>query len=346
MSSYYSEKKMKAALFEKPGMFSVVKRDLPRLGRGEVLVRVEACGICGTDLHIVDGTSRSTPPVVLGHEYAGIVEDAGHVTGINEGTKVAIDPNISCGTCSYCRRGLVHLCAGLRALGVDIDGGMAEFCAVPEKQLHLLPAGMLPETGALIEPLSCAVHGLERAVITPGDSVVILGGGTAGLLMLQLVKNAGAAPAILVEPLEHKRAIARALGADLVLDPSSDDIMAAVMERTRVGADVVIECVGKPATMQMSLSLARRGGVVEFFGVCPMGVTIPVEPNLVYFKELTIVGSYVNPYTFTRAASLLQERKVTTDQLMVKQFPLDGVHEAFEALREGSTLKSIIRPGR
>jgi len=335
---------MKAALFEKPGVFNVVNRNLRRLQDGEVLVRVEACGICGTDLHIVDGTSRSTPPVVPGHEYSGIVEDPGNVQGIEQGARVAIDPNISCATCFYCRRGLVHLCTGLRALGVDIDGGLAEFCIVPKEQLHLLPADMAPETGAFIEPLSCAVHGLDRARITSGDSVVILGGGTAGLIMLQLVRNAGAAVIIVVEPLTQKRGIARVLGADLVLDPSSDDIVAAVMERTEVGADVVIECVGKPATMQMSLTLARRGGVVEFFGVCPIGATIPVEPNLVYFKELTIVGSYVNPHTFTRAATLLNAGKVRTESLLIQQFPLEGVHEAFAALREGRTLKSVVRP--
>ena len=200
-----------------------------------------------------------------------------------------MDPNIPCGTCFYCRRGLVHLCAGLRALGVDIDGGMAEYCIVPKEQMHILPARMSAETGALIEPLSCAVHGIDKAGITLGDSVVILGGGTVGLFMLQLVKHAGAATTI-VEPLEQKRGIAKTLGADVVLNPSEVDVVSAVLERTGVGADVVIECVGRPVTMEMSLALARRGGVVEFFGVCPIGVTIPMEPNLVYFKELTIVG--------------------------------------------------------
>jgi 2-desacetyl-2-hydroxyethyl bacteriochlorophyllide A dehydrogenase len=336
---------MKAAQLETPGVFRVVKKDLRTLHDGDVLVRVEACGICGTDLHIVDGTSRSTPPVVLGHEYSGVVEDGRGAASMSVGSHVAIDPNISCGTCYYCRRGLVHLCADLRALGVDIDGGMAEYCIVPSAQLHLLPPEMPLVKGALIEPLSCAVHGIDRARIAPGDTVVILGGGTVGLIMLQLVKSAGAALTILVEPLARKREIARALGADVVLDPTSDDIVGAVLGRTVVGADVVIECVGKPATMQMSLTLVRRGGVVEFFGVCAIGATMPLEPNLVYFKELTIVGSYVNPHTFTRATALLNAGKLNTDALMVKDFPLDGVHEAFEALREGTTLKSIVRPG-
>jgi 2-desacetyl-2-hydroxyethyl bacteriochlorophyllide A dehydrogenase len=335
---------MKAALFEKPGSLKIVRKDLRRMAGDEILVRVEACGICGTDLHIVEGSSRSTPPVVLGHEYSGVVEDSGRTSGVVPGTLVAIDPNISCGTCYYCRRGLVHLCANLRALGVDIDGGMAEFCIVPKGQLHLLPEGMNPDAGALIEPLSCALHGLDRAGIRSGDSVVILGGGTAGLIMLQLVKNAGAAMAILVEPVAKKRILASQLGADVVLDPANDDVKEAVLQRTSIGADVVIECVGSPATMRLSIELARRGGIVEFFGVCPIGASIPVEPNLVYFKELTIVGSYVNPHTFTRAATLLNSGRVKTEELLIQHFPLEGVHEAFTALREGTTLKSIIHP--
>ncbi|MGA9118704.1 MAG: zinc-dependent alcohol dehydrogenase family protein [Bacteroidota bacterium] len=339
---------MKVGLFEKPGSLRVVNKDLRRLGEGEVLVRVEACGICGTDLHIVDGSSRSTPPVVLGHEYAGIVEDVG--PGIKKdgclGCHVSVDPNISCGRCFFCRRGLVHLCSNLRALGVDLDGGMAEYSIVPEPQIHRLPPGMDGDTGALIEPVSCVVHGIDRARISPGDIVVILGGGTVGLIMLQLVQHAGAAKTLVVEPVPHKRELALRLGATLVMDPASGDVEAWVRANTEVGADLVIECAGRPETMQLSLDLARRGGVVEFFGVCPIGVSIPVEPNLVYAKELTIVGSYVNPHTFTRAAALLQASAVRPNELEIQHFPLDGLHEAFEALRTGSTLKSMIHPGR
>jgi len=335
---------MKAALFERPGRFQIVRRDVRKLNPGEVLVRVDACGICGTDLHIVEGASRSNPPVVLGHEYCGVLEDAGKVPGLTAGTRVAVDPNISCGSCYYCRRGLVHLCQNLRALGVDIDGGMAEYCIVSEQQLHVLPEGMTTDEGALIEPVSCAVHGIDLARISVGDTVAILGGGTMGLVMLQLARSAGAALTILVEPVEAKRTLARRLGADLIVDPSHEDVRATVIERTGVGADIVIECVGKPATMQQAIDIARRGGVVEFFGVCPVGVTIPVEPNRVYFGELTIVGSYVNPHTFTRSAALLRAGKVRASDMMIQHFPLEGVHEAFTALREGKTLKSIITP--
>lgn len=338
---------MKAALFEKPHHLSVVQRPLRPLGKKEVLVRVQSCGVCGTDVHIVAGESRSTPPVILGHEYSGTVEDIGtDVQRFSPGDAVAVDPNISCGTCFFCRRGEVHLCTRLRALGVDIDGGMAEFCIVPEQQLYKLPAGFFPGASAFIEPVSCVLHGIDRAKIKVGDTVVIIGGGTIGLMMLQLCRAAGAAVTIVVEPLEQKRKIARALGATHLLDPRENDIRNAVMDLTTVGADIVIECAGKITTTEEALHLARRGGTVEFFGVCPIGQTFSIEPNLVFFKELTIIGSYVNPLTFERAIKALASGIITVDQFPVNRFPLDEVHEAIRFQKEGLTIKSIIEPGK
>jgi threonine dehydrogenase-like Zn-dependent dehydrogenase len=311
----------------------------------EVLVQVGACGVCGTDVHILEGTSRSTPPVVLGHEYAGTVTEAGkEVTAFHPGDRVAVDPNIACGSCYYCRRGEVHLCAHLRALGVDIDGGMAEYSIVPARQAFLLPQDMPMEKSAFIEPVSCCIHGIDRARITAGDTVLILGGGTIGLLMLQLVRNAGAARTVISEPLEHKRAIARRLGADIILNPAETDLVSTIRDITGVGADVVIECAGRSETMRVSLALARRGGVVEFFGVCPIGETIPVEPNQIYFKELTIVGSYVNPHTFARSVDILRMGKINIDAFQIDRFPLDGVLDALAYQREGRTLKCVIQP--
>mgnify|MGYP001588870983 CR=1 FL=1 len=334
---------MKVALLEKPHHLNITHKELRSLNSDEVLIKVTVCGVCGTDLHIVEGSSRSSPPVVLGHEYAGIIADIGMGShGFSAGDFVAVDPNISCGMCFHCRRGEVHLCERLRALGVDIDGGMAEFCIVPSSQLYHLPKTMSPEAAAFIEPLSCAVHGIDRARIRPGDTVAILGGGTVGLLLLQLARVSGASRVFVVEPMEWKRAIAARIGADKVIDPRTVNVLEMVMDLTSVGADVVIECVGRPETVAMSLKLARRGGTVELFGVCPSGETVQMEPNKVYFKELTIVGSYVNPHTFDRAIALLAANKVSIDHFVTHKFPLDGVHDALKALSEGKTIKSLI----
>jgi threonine dehydrogenase-like Zn-dependent dehydrogenase len=221
---------------------------------------------------------------------------------------------------------------------------MAEYSIVPVKQTYALPHEMAPELSAFIEPVSCAIHGIDLARIRSGDTVVILGGGTIGLIMLQLARNAGAARLIIVEPVAHKRAIAHELGADVVLDPSTTDIQSALSDLTHVGADVVIECIGKPQTMELAIELVRRGGLVEFFGVCPIGEKIAIEPNAVYFKELTIVGSYVNPHTFDRSIAMLQSGRVRIDKFQLDKFPLDGVHEALRYQREGKTIKSIIEP--
>jgi 2-desacetyl-2-hydroxyethyl bacteriochlorophyllide A dehydrogenase len=336
---------MKVAQFERPHSLRVITKGLRELKESEVLVKVEACGVCGTDVHIVEGTSRSSPPVVLGHEFAGVVAEVGSVAlGVKVGQRVAVDPNIACGTCFYCRRGLVHLCSDLRALGVDIDGGMAQYCIVPARQAFGLPETMNAEISAFIEPVSCAIHGIDKANIQTGDTVVILGGGTIGLVMLQLAAHAGAARTIVVEPLPHKREIAQRVGAHLVFDPAAGNVSSSLLDLTGVGADVVIECVGKPATMKLALELARRGGTVEFFGVCPIGDTFPVEPNQIYFKELTIVGSYVNPHTFARSITVLENGIVRIDAFQIDRFSLDGVHEALAYQREGKTLKSIIQP--
>ncbi len=334
---------MKAALFDKPGSLNVVSKDLRKLQEGEVLVKVEVCGVCGTDLHIVEGSSRSTPPVILGHEYTGMIAGAGSgVYEFKEGDRVAIDPNISCGQCYFCRRGEVHLCANLRALGVDIDGGMAEYSIVPANQLYRVPDSLPDVAAAFIEPVSCVVHGVDKARIRPGDTVAIIGAGTIGLLMLQMVRSAGAARTIIVEPLPRKQSIARDIGADTVLSPQ--EAVAAVRDLTHVGADTVIECAGKPETARQALTLSRRGGTVEFFGVCPMDEKIEIAPNEVYSKELTIVGSYVNPHTFSRAITLLASGTIGTEKFSVSKFPLSGVHDALSSLREGKVIKNIILP--
>ena len=336
---------MKAALYSGNHRLEVITKELRPLRGNEVLIDVEACGICGTDLHIVEGTSRSNPPVIIGHEYAGcIVECGSAVKDHAVGERVAVDPNIACGECVYCRRGLVHLCTSLRALGVDIDGGMAEYSIVPGRRLYALGDWMSAETCAFVEPVSCAVHGIDRARISAGDVVVSIGGGPIGQIMLQLALAAGAASVLLVEPLAAKRALGTVHGASYVIDPGSVDVAEAVHAVVPEGADVVIDCAGTTTTATLSLSLARRGGTVEFFGVCPIGATIPVEPNMVYVRELTIVGSYVNPFTFSRAIALLRSGKVRVDTLPLIRFPLGEVQEALRQQREGIAVKSIVIP--
>jgi threonine dehydrogenase-like Zn-dependent dehydrogenase len=197
---------VKAAVVERPEVVRIEEREVPQPGAEEVLIRVRACGVCGTDVHILHAGFRADYPVIPGHEFAGEVVSVGdRVTHVRPGEPVVIDPNITCGVCPYCRRGLVHLCENLIALGVNLPGGFEEFCVAPAKQVYRLPDGLSWEEAAFVEPLACCVHGIDRAGISAGDSVVVIGAGPIGLLMVQLARLEGAREVIVSEPMACSR---------------------------------------------------------------------------------------------------------------------------------------------
>ena len=240
---------MKGAFFLGNREFEVRDMEKRPLAADEVRIRVMACGVCGTDVHIYHGEAGSaevTPPVVLGHEYAGIVEEVGaDVKGLAPGDHVAVDPNIYCGACTPCRDGKKQFCEHLQALGVTRDGGFAQYSAAPAAQCFKLAPELPFEAGAMAEPLACCLHGIDAAGIRPGSTVCVIGGGAIGLLMVQLARLSGAAKVILSEPVELRRSAGLSVGADLAVDPLREDLSARVREAAgKSGADVVIECVG------------------------------------------------------------------------------------------------------
>ena len=336
---------MRAAVYRGPGMIGLESRDVPRPTATDILVRVRACGLCGTDVHILDGQYPATSGIALGHEYAGeVVETGAEVTGLRPGDTVSVDPNIACGACPACRRGDVHLCENLQALGVTRDGGFAEWCRLPAAQAHLVPQGMPLEQWALAEPLSCCLHGLDLAGIQSGDRVAILGAGPIGLLMVQLVRGAGAAFVLVADPVPAKRELALRLGADEAVDPTTPELTEVLRQRALGGPDVVLECVGVTAAARQALELPRRGGTVVWFGVSPPGATIPIEPYAVYRRELTIRAAFVNPHTFTRAVALLAQGRVQGAPLISHRFDLAGVAEAIATVKAGRAIKALVLP--
>jgi len=336
---------MRAAVYRGPGRIAVESREVPRPGPSDLLIRVKACGVCGTDVHILDDEFPAPPGIALGHEYTGVVTEVGReVNGFAPGDSVAVDPNIACQMCHACRRGDVHLCEKLEALGVTRDGGFAELCALPATQAYHLPPGLSLEESVLLEPLSCCLHGLDLANVRPGDRVAILGAGPIGLLMTQLVRNAGASYVLVSDPIPDKRTLAARLGADEVVDPKTIPLGDALRRRAPEGADAVLECVGAPATAAQALDLARRGGTVVWFGVNPPGATIPVEPYAIYRKELTIRAAFVNPHTFARAIHLLTQGRVQGAPLISHRFDLAGVAEAIATVKAGRAIKALVLP--
>ncbi len=334
---------MKAVVIDEPRSVRLADLPMPHAGADEVVIRVRACGVCGTDLKIFHGGFLADYPVIPGHGFSGeIVEAGAAVEHVRVGDHVTIDPNISCGVCPFCRRGEIHLCTHLTALGVNRPGGFQEFCLAPAKQVYQLPHDLPWEAGAFVEPLACCVHGIDRAQIRASDTVVILGAGSIGLLITQLVRLAGASRVIVSEPSEEKAELARALGADTVLNPRSTDLTQAVRDLTGIGADLVIECVGHPGTVAQALTLPRRGGRVLLFGVNPKEAEVPIRPYEVFLNELTIIGSYINPCTHARAIDLVASGRVKVDPLVSHRLPLDDFPRAMEIAEAGGAVKIMV----
>ena len=338
---------MNQAVLAAPGRVLVEQAPDPTPEPGEVIVEVHACGICGTDRAIFRGEYPINVPVVLGHEYSGVVVAVGEgVRSLSEGERVAVDPNVTCGACPYCRRVFPHLCANLVGLGIHRPGGFAQYAAVPAQNVYPIPDILPFESAAFAEPLACCVQGLNLAKVGLGDTVVILGGGPIGCMLLQLCRLAGAALIIVSEHRPARREIALELGADLVVE-DDEAVRAAVSECTEdMGADVVFEAAGRAAAAELALALVRRGGTVMWFGAPPPEDDVTVSPFLVNDSEITIRGSYNNPFTHAPALRLLSTGRVRVDLLATHSVSIDHVPEALEGSGFRAAGKVLVMPQR
>jgi len=339
---------MKALRLEAIGNLSVRDVERPVPGSDDLLVRVEACGICGTDRHLFLGEFPSRPPVTIGHEFAGIVEAIGaDVTGFKIGDRITGDPNISCGRCPQCLAGRVNLCRNLQAIGIHRDGGLADYVIAPQRQAFALPLGLDPLHGAFCEPLACCLHGIDMAEIKAGSSVAVLGGGVIGLLTVQLARLAGATTVILSTRQVSKRRLAEEVGATATVNPSSTDIIEAIAGPAGLvpgGVDVVIECAGVPETMQQSMRLARAGGTVVILGVMPQGAKIEIESFDILFRELRVLGSFINPFTHRRAADLVASGAINVEKLISRTVTLAEAVDVIANSASPGEVKVLVVP--
>lgn len=339
---------MRAARLEGVGELRVRAVDEPTPGAGQLVIRVEACGICGTDRHILHGDYPSAVPVTLGHEMAGTVTATGDGTLLPPGTRVAADPNIACGHCRACRRGDVCLCPHRVAIGVDLDGGLADYALVPAQQAYPLPPGVPAEWGALCEPLACCLRALDLAGIAPGMSVAVLGGGVIGQLMVQLARLAGASTVVLATRQAGRRALAEELGTTATVDPAAADTVTAITGPAGIvpgGVDVVLECAGTVTTFEQAVALARRGGTVLIFGVAPQEARASISPFEVFARELRILGSYLNPLTHGRAVELVASGTLALEPLITHRLALTEIPALLAASPAQGEVKAIMIGG-
>lgn len=328
---------MKAAVLQGTKQIEVMDWNYRSPSPKEVIVRVKSCGICGTDQHIYHGHPGSAevhPPIVLGHELAGEVDEVGtEVSILQKGDRVSIDPNIYCGTCEYCRSNRAHLCHHLQAVGVTRDGGMGEYCVVPAANCYKIPGHMTFEEAALVEPLGCVLHGFKKIHLSSLSKVLLIGGGFIGQLFIQLVKQQNVQSILVSEPADNKRELLYKLGADEVIHP---------MNAGKLEADVVIECVGRPESMELAVKSAAKGGQVLLFGVSAPNTMISVSPFDIFSKELTIKGSFVNPFTHEEAISLIAKKVVDVGSLISHRFTIEELSEEMANFRNLNVSKAII----
>jgi L-iditol 2-dehydrogenase len=321
------------------GDLRLEERPLPALGATDVMVDVAACGVCATDLHLLDGSiSLYQPPRVLGHEVGGVVRAIGTaVRHVRPGDAVALDTNLPCHTCFHCREGRPFMCPN--RLGVA--AGFSEHNVVPASVVYKLPPGVPPSVGALAEPLSCAIHAVERGDLRPADSVAVIGAGALGLLVLTVARLRGATHLLVSDPDPARRDVARRMGATRVVDPSTEDLASAVQDVTEGrGVDCAFEAVGMQATIEQAFQLPRQGGTLVQVSVPPTSAR-PVLPAYDLFaRELTIRGSYIRTTEFGRAVDLLGTLDLAP--LISRRFPLSQIQDAIQAARSRQGIRILV----
>ena len=339
---------MRSAVFYGKHDLRIEDHEMPKVGPKDVLIQVKACGVCGTDVHIYEGdkgAAEVTPPTILGHEFSGVITEVGsEVQHYQVGDRVCIDPNCYCGACDPCRKGVAHYCEHMIGYGTTVNGGFAEYCPVDERQVYKLGEHTTFEQGAMTEPVACCLHGMDMCEIQPGHQVVIIGGGMIGLLQLQLARLAGAAKIALLEPVESKREVAEKLGADVCIDPIHEDVKARLKEAGMTWINTVIECVGRPSTIEQAIDIAGNKAVVMMFGLTKPDETISVKPFEIFRKELELKASYINPYTQKRALDLIDSGRLDVSSMVYEVCGLDRLADILGKPELRAKGKYIISP--
>lgn len=337
---------MKAAVYHGPGDLRVEEVPVRKLKDNEVKIQVKYCGICGTDIHIFHGDGGCcdvTPPLVPGHEFSGVVAEVGAgVKTVKVGDRVTGDPNDMCGECYFCKNGMQHFCKNNIGIGTTVDGGFAEYVIMREKQVYKVSDDLSFIEAAMAEPISCCLHGIDLCNIKAGDTVLVMGGGPIGMIMMQLAKNAGASKVIMSEPVEEKREQALKLGATKTIDPLHEDVEAVLAEYCE-NVNVVIECVGNVHTQADAVRFAGKGATIMYFGLAAPEESFPIRPDDIFKKELHITSSYINPYSFERAIQILESGTVELESLITNVVPLDDIADVFTKPEYRRTGKVMIQ---
>lgn len=326
---------MKAARIDRPGQSSVVTVDEPSVGADDVLIKVRAAGICGTDLHIFKGEYEAEYPLIPGHEFSGEVVAVGaNVINFKVGDRVTADPNIPCNRCSSCQRNEPNQCKNLKAIGVTRSGAFAEYVVAPEGNVFAI-GDMTYGAAALIEPLACVVWGIKQVDVQAGDTALVFGAGPMGILVAQSLKQAGAVRVVVTDVVPWRLQMAEQLGAThtIVADAQQAAKLKAIEPD---GYDIVVDATGIPAVLEGTFPYAKARGKIWVFGVTPMGTTVKFPSYEVFRKDLKIIGSFAVNRTFPQSIALIKNGAIKVEPLISHQLPLDDFSKGLELAEKDS----------
>lgn len=334
-------KTMKALMVHSPHHASVEEVPIPVPGEGEVVVRVKNCGICGTDYHIFEGAFLSPYPIILGHEFSGVISQVGPgVTTFSVGERVTADPTLYCGECEYCLTKRVNHCKRWEALGNTTAGSMAEYVKVPVRNVVHLPDSMSFAQGAFVEPVACVVHGINRLQVQAGDTVLLFGAGAMGLQLVQAIAHSGAADLVVVDVAQDKLEWAMRLGATRGV--LSRDAAAELKRDYPDGFDIVVDVTGVPTVIERAFDYMGKAAKYLQFGVAPKDSSIAINPFTVYNNDWTILGSMAVNNTFLPALRWVREGRIKVDELITHRVQLAEVPELLAKPKTADMLKAQV----
>ena len=333
---------MRVPIFQGEGKIEYLDRSVPQIQKADdVLVRIEACGICGTDLNIlaVPPAHKAPPGIIIGHEGVGVVASVGTgVTGVQPGDRVVIANRLTCGKCDYCRRGLDNQCTDYQTIGTTIDGAFAPYLVAPQRALWKIDPSVPRDDAALFEPLACVVGSVKRAPIQPGDNVAIIGGGPMGLLFALVYRSLGAGRVIVLDVAPYRLEFAQEMGME-AFNVTQVDAAAEIKRMTGLGADLVVDAVGNQ--LGQAVKLARRGAQIVLFGLRPHD-NPPVNQYTITRYDLTVHGTFVGLHPFAQTVQLLESRRIQPSVLVTHHLPLAQLQEGVELMRTQQAMKVLI----
>ena len=345
---------MKAIVYHGPKDVRVQELPRPTCGQDELLVKVDACAVCGTDLKTFrHGNPRIEPPLTMGHEFTGLVEEVGPEAqgNLTVGDRIVMATSISCGSCFYCKRGWPNLCINLAPMGFTYPGGMAEAVAIPGRAMengHVIKTpDMVAEHAALAEPVSCAVNSIGQCDLQPGDTVLVLGAGPLGLMNACVARSLGAEKIILSEVSEARLAQAEQFDFDVLVNPTTQDLDEVIKSHTNgLGADVAIVAAPAAAPQEQAVNLVRKRGCVILFASLPAGNSLlNIDSRPIHYGELRVVGTSDSaPWHVEKAIELLASGQVPAHKLASHRLPLDQIHDAFALMESGEALRVVVQP--